>query len=154
MKKFWIFLLILILTVPFFGCQQYNSNRSLTDIETDLLASVNDLGMQKGEGKDLKRFYGLNINDFQDALIYIPSNYMDVSELLIVKANDSTQVDLVEEAIEARVARQLESFNGYGPEQCALLENYEIKIIGNTLFYCVSPDAITLKDAFVASMKK
>ncbi|MBC3888687.1 DUF4358 domain-containing protein [Acetobacterium paludosum] len=153
MKKFSIMILIIILTFPLLGCQ-HNSNRSLTDIETDLLASVSDLGMVKGEGKDLKRFYGLNANDFDEYLIYIPSNYMDVSEMLIVKSNDSAQIDLAEDAIETRVAKQQESFSGYGPEQCALLDNYELKIIGNTLFYCVSRNATDLKDAFVASMKK
>lgn len=153
MKRFCIMLLILILALPLLGCHQYDK-RPLAEVETDILASVSDLGMAKGAGKDLKRFYGLNANDFEEAVVYMPSNYMDVSEMLIVKAKDSTQVDRVEEAVEARVAKQAESFSGYGPEQCALLDNYELKIMGNTVFYCVSPNATTLKEAFVKSMKK
>lgn len=153
MKKFTIILFILILTLPCFGCHQ-SIQPPLSQIEADFLAVVPDLNMEKGDGKSLKRFYGLNANDYEEILIYTPSNYMDVSEILIVKAKDSGQLDSVEEAVDVRNAKQLESFSGYGPEQVALLENYEIKIVGNTLFYCVSPDASTLKDTFVKSIKK
>lgn len=154
MKKFYILLLILIFAFPCFGCSSA-AQPPLSQVETDLLAASQNLsGMEKGDGKALKRYYGLNLNDYEEVLIYTPANYMDVSELLIIKAKDPTQLDLIEEAVDTRNAIQLESFGGYGPEQVALLDNYEFKIIGNTLFYCVSPDASVLKDTFSESMKK
>lgn len=154
MKKFYVFLVILMLTLPFFGCRSA-VQPSLSQVEADLLAASQNLnGMEKGDGKALKRYYGLNINDFEEVLIYVPANYMDVSEILAVKVKDPAQLDLIEEAVDIRIARQLESFGGYGPEQIALLDNYELKIIGNTLFYCVSPNASTLKDIFIKSMNK
>ncbi|MBI4856091.1 MAG: DUF4358 domain-containing protein [Acetobacterium woodii] len=154
MKKFYVFLFILILTLPCFGCRSA-TQPPLSQVETDLLAVSQNLnGMEKGDGKALKRYYGLNLNDFEEVLIYVPANYMDVSELLVIKAKDPAQLDLIEEAVDTRNAMQLESFGGYGPEQVALLDNYEFKIIGNTLFYCVSPDASVLKDTFIKSMKK
>jgi len=153
MKKIAVLLFILILVLPCFGCQSAEQ-ATLSQVETDLLAaSQNLIGMEKGDGKALKRYYGLNINDYQEALIYVPANYMDVSEILVIKVTDPAQLDLVEEAVDTRNAMQLESFGGYGPEQVALLDNYEFKIVGNTLFYCVSPDASTLKDTFVKSIK-
>lgn len=154
MKKFYVFLFILILTFPCFGCRSA-TQPPLSQVETDLLTVSQNLnGMEKGDGKALKRYYGLNLNDFEEVLIYVPANYMDVSELLVIKAKDPAQLDLIEEAVDTRNAMQLESFGGYGPEQVALLDNYEFKIIGNTLFYCVSPDASVLKDTFIKSMKK
>lgn len=154
MKKFYILLFILILVLPCFGCRSV-AQPPLSQVETDLLAASQNLnGMEKGDGKALKRYYGLNLNDYEEVLIYVPANYMDVSELLVIKAKDPAQLDLIEEAVDARNAMQLESFGGYGPEQVALLDNYEFKIIGNTLFYCVSPDASVLKDTFIKSMKK
>ena len=152
MKKFGLIILIIVLALPLLGCSQ-NTPPPLSDIEADLLASGETQGMIKADGKALKRIYGLNINDFEEVAVYTPSNYMDVSEILIIKSKDAAQLDLIEIAVDTRVAKQLESFNGYGPEQCALLDNYEIKIIGNTLFYCVSPDAANLKDTFKKSMK-
>ncbi|KNZ42878.1 DUF4358 domain-containing protein [Acetobacterium bakii] len=152
MKKFGLMILIILLALPLFGCSQ-NTSPALSDVEADLIASGETQGMIKADGKALKRFYGLNISDFEEVAVYSPSNYMDVSEMLIIKSKDVAQLDLIEIAIDTRVAKQLESFSGYGPEQCALLENYEIKIIGNTLFYCVSPDAANLKNTFKKSMK-
>ncbi|WP_373481460.1 DUF4358 domain-containing protein [Acetobacterium sp.] len=153
MKKFAVLLFILILALPCFGCHSAEQP-PLSQVESDLLAASQNLGgMEKGDGKALKRYYGLNINDYQEMLIYVPANYMDVSELLVIKVNDPAQLDLVEAAVDTRNAMQQESFGGYGPEQVALLDNYEFKIVGNTLFYCVSHDASTLKDTFVKSIK-
>lgn len=151
MKKLVLIALAVILTFCCYGCHSV-AQPSLSQVETDLLASTQNLGMQKGDGKALKRYFGLNISDFEEVVIYTPANYMDVSEILIIKARDAAQLDMVENAVDNRVAMQIESFGSYGPEQVALLENYEIKIIGNTLFYCVSPDASALKDTFIKSM--
>jgi hypothetical protein len=153
MKKFTVLVFILILALSCFGCQSVEQ-ATLSQVEADLLAASQNLsGMEKGNGKALKRYYGLNINDYQETLIYVPANYMDVSEILVIKVKDPLQLDLIEEAVDTRNAMQQQSFGGYGPEQVALLDNYEFKIIGNTLFYCVSPDASTLKDTFIESIK-
>lgn len=153
MKKIVVLLFILILSVLCFGCASVEQ-APLSQVETDLLATSQNLSaMEKGDGKALKRYYGLNINDYQETLIYVPANYMDVSELLVIKVKDPAQLDLVEAAVDTRNAMQQESFGGYGPEQVALLDNYEFKIVGNTLFYCVSPEASTLKDTFIKSIK-
>lgn len=152
MKKIYAFLFILLLVLPCCGCGS-TTPPPLSQIETELLTvSQNLSGMVKGDGKALKRYYGLNLNDFEEVLIYIPENYMDVSELLVIKTKNTEQLDLVEEAINMRIAKQQESFAGYGPEQVALLDDYELKIIDNTLFYCVSPEAPLLKSTFVKGM--
>ncbi|PKM60763.1 MAG: hypothetical protein CVU99_06440 [Firmicutes bacterium HGW-Firmicutes-4] len=153
MKKFSALLFILIFALPCFGCHS-SEQAPLSQVEADLMAaSQNFSGMEKGDGKALKRYFGLNISDYQEVLIYVPANYMDVPELLVIKVTDPAQLDLVEAAVDTRNAMQQESFGSYGPEQVALLDNYEFKIVGNTLFYCVSPDASTLKDTFVKSIK-
>ncbi|WP_423055502.1 DUF4358 domain-containing protein [Acetobacterium carbinolicum] len=153
MKKIFVLLSILILALLSFGCHSAEQ-APLSQVEADLLAASQNLsGMEKGDGKTLKRYYGLNKSDYQEVLIYVPANYMDVSEILVIKASDSAQLDLIEGAVDVRNAMQLESFGGYGPKQVELLENHEFKIVGNTLFYCVSPEASTLKDTFVKSIK-
>ncbi len=153
MKKLIVLLFIFILILPCCGCGT-SAQAPLSQVESDLLAISQNLnGMEKGDSKALKRYYGLNLNDFEEVLIYIPASYLDVSELLVIKVKDAAQLDLVEEAVDTRNAMQQESFGGYGPEQVALLNDYEFKIVGNTLFYCVSPESSTLKDAFIKSIK-
>ena len=73
---------------------------------------------------------------------------------LIAKVKDESMIDSVEESIEDRVNRQLESFNGYGVEQTALLENYELKINGKYIFYTVGENAEQVKEAYTKIIKK
>lgn len=110
--------------------------------------SIDLSGFKLGKSKDLKRLYGLNISDFEEVVIYTPETNMDVNEILIAKVKNSSQIDVVEEAIENRVKIQLNSFEGYGVEQCDLLNDYEVKIIGNYIFYGVSKNIGEIKSAF------
>jgi hypothetical protein len=134
------------------GCQN-QTTVSLSQIEDSIINSFHSDTMEKGTAKDLKRIYGLNANDYKEFIIYTPSNYMDVSEMLIIKAMTSEQFDQIETAIDKRINKQLENFGSYGPEQCALLENYQIKIVGDTFFFCVSSEAETIKDSFIQNIK-
>lgn len=152
-KLIYILIIFNLLLFTLSGCIP-SYHKPLATIETDLQETTKLSTMSKADGKALKRFYGLNINDFSEVLIYTPANYMDVSEMLIVTVKEPEQLELVEAAVNARVMKQIEIFSGYGPEQVALLENYEIKTLGKTLFYCVSPDASELKEAFKKSMKE
>lgn len=127
---------------------------SVDEIGKELKSVVDTKNMELGNDKSLRRYFGLNANDLEDYILYIPKSNMDVDEILIAKVKDESQVDSVEESIESRVNRQLESFNGYGVEQTALLENYELKINGKYIFYAVGKDAEKIKDAYKDIIKK
>lgn len=103
--------------------------------------------------KALKRFYSLNLADYEDVVLFTPLSSMDVRELMIIKAQNQDQIDTIETAVENRVSRQLESFSGYGAQQCALLEDYVFKIKGNYVFYAVGEDAENMKEIFTAYLK-
>ena len=59
---------------------------------------------------------------------------MDVNEVLIVKVKDKSQIESLEDSIDSRINYQLQSFSGYGPEQCALVNDYELKTKGDFVF--------------------
>lgn len=121
---------------------------SLGEVMENISNSVELNEFKLGKDKDLKRLYGLSINDFDEAVIYTPKTNMDVNEILIIKVKDSSQIDAVEEAVENRVKNQLNSFEGYGVEQCDLLDDYEVKIIGSYIFYGVAENIGEIKSAF------
>ncbi len=143
---------ILTTAITISGCNN-EPEASLEEIITSMEVNIDSESMKQGDNKALKRFYGLNSNDFQEVILYVPKTSMDVNELLIIKVKDSSQVEGIEIAIEERVDRQLENFNGYGVEQCALLEEYEIKVVGNYFFYTVAKDSEDLKVKFTKEMK-
>ena len=147
-------MLLAIFFIMLSGCSKDTSEKNNVNFEqitAGIKGSVNDetITISANPSKSLKRFYGLNLSDYENLVLYSPSSSMDVSELMIIKLSDDTQIDAVESSIEARVASQLESFGGYGPEQCALLEDYIIKIKNNYVFYAVGKNAENLKKAFI-----
>lgn len=153
LKKKLLVATFLITTVITVGCG-VNNDQSVDQIETDMKQEVKFDKMKKGDSKSLKRFYKLNANDYDGVILYTPQSTMDVNEVLMVKVKDESQIQSLEDSIDSRVNYQLESFSGYGPEQCALVDNYELKSKGNFVFFAISENAQQIKEAFLDSIKK
>lgn len=145
--------ILLLTTVITAGCG-VNNNMSIDQIESSMKKEIDFEKMEKGDSKSLKRFYKLNANDYDGFILYTPKSTMDVNEVLIVKVKDKSQIDSLEDSIDSRINYQLESFAGYGPEQCALVDNYELKVKGDFVFFAVSENAQEIKDAFLNSIKQ
>lgn len=149
-------LLVAALLVPAIitaGCG-VNNNKSVDQIETSMKKEVKFEKMEKGDTKSLKRFYKLNANDYDGVILYTPKSTMDVNEVLIVKVKDKSQIESLEDSIDSRINYQLQSFSGYGPEQCALVNDYELKTKGDFVFFAVSENANQIKEAFLDSIKQ
>lgn len=152
--KYFLFLLFLTMLV---GCESYSEESQspkISQIVDSIKAEIPlNFVTESNNTKSLKRFFSLNASDYEEVSLFSPSSSMDVEELLIVKVKSPEQVDIVETAIENRVDKQLQSFSGYAPEQCALLEDYVFKIKGNYIFYSVGEKAEEMKQIFVNSVK-
>lgn len=153
LKKKRLMATFLITTVITVGCG-VNNDQNVDQIETEMKQEVKFDKMKKGDSKSLKRFYKLNANDYDGVILYTPESTMDVSEVLIVKVKDKSQIESLEDSIDSRVNYQLQSFSGYGPEQCALVDNYELKSKGNFVFFAISENAQQIKEAFLDSIKQ
>ncbi len=153
LKKKLLMATFLITTVITVGCG-VNNDQSVDKIETEMKQEVKFDKMKKGDSKSLKRFYKLNTNDYDGVILYTPQSTMDVNEVLIVKVKDESQIQSLEDSIDSRVNYQLESFSGYGPKQCDLVDNYELKSKGNFVFFAISENAQQIKEAFLDSIKK
>lgn len=151
MRKWIILGLVLTNTALLSGCM-VKKDISLKDIDSNIKESISLENMQMGDSKSLKRHFGLNEADFDEVVIYNPSYTMDVDELLLIKVSNEDQIDIVEQSIESRVNSQIETFGSYGPKQCAMLENYELIIAGDYIFYVVSENAEKIVEAFKESI--
>ena len=69
---------------------------SVDTIQKNIEKSVSLKGMNKGSSQDLKKYYGLNANDYAGTMLYIPDDVMSVNEILVVKVKDKSQVEDVE----------------------------------------------------------
>ena len=153
LKKKLLVATLLVTTLITAGCG-VNNDKSADQIENSMKKEVKFEKMEKGDSKSLKRFYKLNANDYDGFILYTPQSTMDVNEVLIVKVKDKSQIESLEDSIDSRINYQLQSFSGYGPEQCALVNDYELKTKGDFVFFAVSENANQIKEAFLDSIKQ
>ena len=66
MKKLLV-MTVLCTTFALVGCG-VNNDLTVDQIENSMSKAVKFEKMEKGDGKSLKRYYKLNINDYQDLL--------------------------------------------------------------------------------------
>ena len=105
----------------------------------------------------------LDENGFQERLDVAPTGcegwlmvgseeIMDVSELMIAKADEAT-LDGLEVAVQRRLEAQLAVFRSYGVNQKDLLEGATLLRRGNYLFYAVGENAAQWEDRFLSCIR-
>lgn len=102
----------------------------------------------KAPKRMFKRYYGLDESNYKGVVYFAPNGNMDANELLIIKLDDLSQQQEVEEAIKNRISNQKKSFEGYAPKQYALVKNGVYKIKGNYAFFMIGKDADKCESVF------
>ena len=126
---------------------------SLGELEAVTAPELLEGETQKADERMLRRLYGLNPSDYAEIVLYYPASNMGVEELLLVKLKDTAQAETVEAAIAARLAAQKQSFDGYGVEQTALLNNNAVtEVRGNYILFAVGVNAQAIRQAFLEAL--
>ncbi len=108
--------------------------------------------VEQAPNRSVKRFYGLDPQDYEGVVLYAPKDNMDVNEILIVKLASTDQATSVEDAINERLETQQKSFDGYGVEQTKLLKDHVLQVKGNYILYAVGENADKMQTAFLNSL--
>ena len=126
---------------------------SLGEIEAVTAPQLLQGEAQKADERMLRRLYGLNPSDYEESVLYYPGSNRGGEELLLVKLNDTAQTETVEAAVEARLAAQKQSFDGYGVEQTALLNNNAVtEVRGRYVLFAVGVNAQAIRQAFLDAL--
>lgn len=157
MKKIieYVKYVLIILLVVFISSLLADDNISKAKIDNVTKAVANKLkddSLSPAANRMVKRLYGLNPGDYDGISVYISDSNMKVEEFLLVKLKDTSQADAVQAAAKARLDRQLESFEGYGPEQCKLLKDHILDVQGNYILFVVHKNAKAADKAFQKSL--
>ncbi|HIS48763.1 MAG TPA: DUF4358 domain-containing protein [Candidatus Scybalocola faecigallinarum] len=146
-------LLALLLIFIIILCQGDRiSNADIATVTENVLAAVGSDGMNQGNHQMIRRLYGLDPNDYEGISLYYPDTNMGAKEFLIVKMNSTDQYNTVESAMNSRVETQKGIFEGYAPEQYAMVENYELCHEGNYVLLVISEDPQAAVNAFRKSL--
>ena len=113
--------------------------------ETVLAAVREKAGLEEtceGDNAMLRRLYGLDPTMFEAYALFYPSTNMGAREMLLGKLKDASYADTVRAAADQRVQTQIGVFEGYAPEQTALLKNHAvIETPGNYVLLIVDENA-------------
>ncbi len=146
--------MIVVLVVVIVGTQvgRRDSNTPIDEVSGAVTANIDMEPLEESTNRMFRKLYGLNASDYDGVVLYSPADYMDAEELLIVKLEEDDQADEVTQAIETRLETQKNSFEGYGVEQFALLEDAVLDVQANYILYVVSADAQEADQAFRGSL--
>lgn len=99
----------------------YAADVSMDKISAALeqVSGVTDLSEPGVSG--LRRFYQIDENDIDSYFFRKAASPMSVDEVLVVKANSSSEAGAYLEAAQAHLESQKNIFEGYGTDQMALL---------------------------------
>lgn len=120
----------------------------ITELETSMSSLFSSL--EKGDANTLKRLYGLEGGAYDGWFLYTAESMMDVTEVLVVKVSDESQMEDVEAAVNERLSQQKTSFQGYGTNQTALLNHAAQVSRGDYYFFAVSEEIDAWEEAFLA----
>ena len=110
--------------------------------------------MQQGDAQMVKRLYGTDPGAYEYCALYYPVTNMGADELLLVKLPDGADAGALVKGVNSRLETQKNTFEGYGPQQYALLtEHAVIDDAGNYFLFVVSANDKAADDAFRAALK-
>ena len=148
----YILLVLLLIFIASLLSSGSISRASIEQVSENVARSLEMGSLSPADNRMVKRLYGINANDYEGVSLYVSDSNMKVEEILIVRLRDTEQSKDVEAAVQKRLDRQLESFEGYGPEQCRLLEDHILDVQGNYILYVVHKDAKAADKAFQKSL--
>ncbi|WP_425754977.1 DUF4358 domain-containing protein [Ihubacter sp. rT4E-8] len=148
MIKKAVFVVILMIFLTSVYARAGAKDVPMEEIEKQLTAKCDMEQMAKCDNRNLMQFLGLDYEQYDSHLYYKGKEALSVDEVLIVKVHEKDDLDSVKDAVEKRVAVQTATFDGYGPEQVALLSDAVIFTKGKYLFYCTDKNAEDIGGVF------
>lgn len=128
----------------------YAADVSMDKISAALeqVSGVTDLSEPGVSG--LRRFYQIDENDIDSYFFRKAASQMSVDEVLVVKANSSSEAGAYLEAAQAHLESQKNIFEGYGTDQMALLGEASVEKRGAYVWYFCGENAQELRQALLS----
>ena len=124
------------------------SSAVFADVQNAVVSASQVAAEKESGGAMVKRLYSLEPGEYDGIYLSAPVNAMDAEELLLVKLKDMAQEEDVLAAMNARVTKQLNAFEGYGVNQTAMLEKSIVTARGGYVLLYVGERPDEVKAAF------
>lgn len=104
-----------------------------TEVDMDIMTSF--------KKNKVKQVFGIDLAGVDSVAYYASESVMNVDELLVIKLQQGVKPDGIMEKIESRVKDKQVLFEGYAPEQSALLKRCSLTYKDGFIFYAVGENA-------------
>ena len=125
------------------------SNRTVSEVADAVSMEINIDSLSEIKKNKTKKEFGIDFQDIDSFAYYASDSIMTVDELLIIKLKEVAKADSITEKIETRVKDKQVLFEGYAPEQSALLKNYVLSAKNGFVFYAVGEGATDALITFI-----
>lgn len=152
MKKYRIAeiicIVLLVVFIGFLSKEETTSDKTAKEVAKAVFSAVDTSGLKKQSELQIKKELSLSVDSF-DGMYFIKSDdIMDVREIIIIKLKDGASSDEAIQKIKKRLEEKQTLFEGYAPEQSAMLQNYVLKQKAGFVFYAVLTDKEAALSAF------
>ena len=148
----WASFAALVFFVFFLSGRDTESTADFDAVAAAVTAAADTEPMQAADNQMIRRLYGLDPAEFEGVLCYYPSSNMGVEEVFLIKLSALEQQESAEAAVKARRDGQRTAFDGYGIEQCAMLDASVIDVKGNYILFVCAADPQPVLDAFLGAI--
>lgn len=145
-------LVILVAYIWLLFAAKGSKDTSFDEVTQVVEKAADTENMTKASEREIRKYYGLTAEDYEEAVLYYTQETMSVEEILLIKSKDEEDMEKIENAIEERRRNRISDFEGYRPEQVKLLKDAIVSKKGDYILFVVSPDAGKIESAFAKSL--
>ena len=147
-----ICVVLLICFIFFISREEPYSDKSVRDVVDAVSAEINVEELKSYNKNKIQEEFDIEFQDIDSYAYYASDSVMNVEELLVIKLKEGAKADNITEKIEQRVKDKQVLFEGYAPEQSAMLNNYVLIYQKGFIFYAVCDewaDTLTLVTSYI-----
>ncbi len=148
----WLLVILLCVFLVRKNTGETMSTANFSNVAEKVFAAADQSKMKQGDNLMIRRLYQLDPSTFDAITLFYPATNMGAEEILLVHLKDAKQADQVVKRMEARVESQKTSFQGYGAEQVAMLDQAVIEAKGGYALLAVTASPEKVKKAFEAAL--
>ena len=146
-------IVILVVFIGILSKEETVSDKTVKEVASAVTETVDIKGLKKQKEMQLKKELSLDAGEFDGVYFIKSDDVMDVREILIIKLKEGQSAEGAKEKIEKRLTDKQTLFEGYAPEQSAMLKNYCLKEKAGFIFYAVLDEKEAALSAFNKILK-
>ena len=143
----------LIVFIGFMTRETAYSSKTASEVAESIAQSYDVTELKSISRNKIREDFAIDFTQVDSFEYYASDSIMNVDELMIIKLREEVKPDEIKAKIKKRVTDKQALFEGYAPEQSALLKEYILTDDKGFVFYAVGKDAQKALTAFKSSIR-